>query len=209
MSAARLVRSLLAPRWWQRPIGLRAGALVDPSSGMLIDGFSDGPVAVDLELLGAVARAELARLQEIDDAVDRLREQWRTHGRADPEWEVVAAATRALLGVVRRVEGAELRLLVDPGQGIVVRVVHEGGRPVAVLEVLRPAAAGPAMSGLPAPAGGSDRLRLPTPRGPGPVESTTTRPPGEAPGRFLRSDVAREIAARREALRGRPDEPHV
>ncbi|MBP2368535.1 hypothetical protein [Pseudonocardia parietis] len=54
-ASARLLSTLFAPRWWRRQIGLRAGALVDPSSGMLIDGFYDGPIAVDLELLGAVA----------------------------------------------------------------------------------------------------------------------------------------------------------
>lgn len=170
-------------------------------------------------------RAELERLQELDDAVGRLHEQWRTRGRADAEWEVVAAAARALLGVVRRFEGAELRLLVDPEQGIAVRVAEEDGRPVAELDGPPAAVAGPAMSTLrapsappapftppapstgpapstlPAPDSGSDRLRLPAPRDPGTSESTGTPPPGKAPDRFLRADVTREIAARRAARR--------
>ena len=53
--SARLLRSLLTPPRWQRPIGLRAGAIVDPSSGLLIDGFCDGPLPADLELLAALA----------------------------------------------------------------------------------------------------------------------------------------------------------
>ncbi|MBP2368536.1 hypothetical protein [Pseudonocardia parietis] len=145
-------------------------------------------------------RAELARLREVEEAVDQLREQWWARGRPDAQWEVVAAATRALLGVVRRFEGAELRLLVDPGQGLSVRVGQEQGEPVAELDPPQPAPAGPALSTLPVPRTGDDPLQLPAPRGAGLPESAVTPPPGEVAGRFLRADVAREIAARRAAV---------
>ena len=71
---------------------------------------------------------------KVADRAGRLLEQWTARGRAEPEEEVVAAATRALLGVARRLEGTELRLLVDPERGVTVRVSQKRGRPVAELD---------------------------------------------------------------------------
>lgn len=50
---------VLRSRPWARPVPVVAATLVDPASGLLLDGFTDDPAITDLELLAA-CHADLA-----------------------------------------------------------------------------------------------------------------------------------------------------
>lgn len=190
-SSARLLRSLLTPRPWQRLIGLRAGALVDPASGLLIDGFSDGP-PVDLELLGAVA-FELMRVSPlIVEATGtgpvpvRPRRVFVESGRSTHM--IVTGAFRRTPGAAAGHGGGRRRL--------------EGRRPG------RPAARGDPGT-EPAPRAARTRTRCPAPDVPAPSARTGggVRPGDQgagAPAAAVRGPVV-DPAPDDARLRGPPD----
>lgn len=193
-SSARLLRSLLAPRPWQRSIGLRAGALVDPASGLVIDGFSDGPPPVDLELLGAVA-LELMRVSPLiveatgtGPVPERPRRVFVESGRSSHL--IVTGAFDA------RREPVLVTVVVDGGW----KVADRAGRRLAAIPVLdlhheQPAlgaAVLPRRRGSP-PAAGSDletTVRVPRPRpyaDPWWTRPPTTHASGARPTPYKRS----------------------
>lgn len=118
---AQTLRAMLLGGRWPQPRGVRAGALVDPDSGLLIDAFSDGPEPVDLELLGAVAADVVRSATLMDHAVggSHVLRPSRLHFEAESSRHVIVSTSADLRG-----DGVVLAIVVEGDQRTARRVAH-------------------------------------------------------------------------------------